>query len=87
MICEVNPIRQVLYPNMFVEFGSLQIDQIIESRTKLFSVPDIMNCVEIWRKEYTHDILKISSQILGDIDDLPVQLVDTNLGDALDTDW
>ena len=87
MICEVNPIRQVLYPNMFVEFGSLQIDQIIESRTKLFSVPDIMNCVEIWRKEYTHDILKISSQIFGDIDDLPVQLVDTNLDDALDTDW
>ena len=47
---------QVLYPNMFVEFRSLQIDQIIKSRTKLFSVPGIMNCVEIWQKEYAHDI-------------------------------
>ena len=79
--------RQVLYPNMFVEFGSLQIDQIIESRTKLFSVPDIMNCVEIWRKEYGHDILKIFPQIFGDIDDRPVELNDTNLDDTLDTDW
>ena len=78
--------RQVLYPNMFVEFGSLQIDQIIESRTKLFSVPD-MNCVEIWRKEYAHDILKIFSQIFGDIDDLPVESDNTNLDDTLDTDW
>ena len=64
--------RQVLYPNIFVEFGPLQIDQVIENRTKLFS--DIMNCVEIWRKEYAHDILKIFSQIFGDVDELPVQL-------------
>ena len=49
---------------MFVEFGSLQIDQIIESITKLLSVPDIMNCVEIWRKEYAHDILKFFHKYL-----------------------
>ena len=79
---------QVLYPNIFVEFGPLQIDlQVNENRTKLFSVPDIMNCVEIWRKEYTHDILKIFLKIFGDIDELPVELDDSNLDDTLDTDW
>ena len=66
----------------------LPIDlQVIENRTKFFSVPDIMNCVEIWRKEYAHDILKIFSQIFGDIDELPVELDDSSLDDTLDTDW
>ena len=76
-----------MYPNIFVEFGPLQIDQVIENRTKLFTVPDIMNCVEIWRKEYAHDILKIFSRTFGDIDELPVELDDSNLDDTLDTDW
>ena len=82
--------KQVLYPNVFAKFGSLQIDQIVENKSKLFSVADIRNCVEIWRKEYAHDILNIFSQIFGDIDIgqlVTANLDDTNLDEAVDADW
>ena len=81
--------KQLLYPNVFAEFSSLQIDQIIQNRTKLFSVADIMHYVETWRREHAHDILNILSQVFGDIDieDLTVDLNDTDLDDTVDADW
>ena len=81
--------KQLLYPNVFAEFSSLQIDQIIQNRTKLFSVADMLHYVETWRREHALDILKILSQVFGDIDieDLTVDLDDTDLDDTVDANW
>ena len=81
--------KQVLYPNVFVEFGSLQIAQVIKNASKQFSVHDIMNCVEIWRSEHACGILNIFSQMFGDIDirELSIDLDKMDLDDTVDIDW
>ena len=54
----------MLYPNVFVEFRALQISQVMKNASKLFSVHDIMNCVEIWRSEHACGILNIFHKCL-----------------------
>jgi hypothetical protein len=72
-----------------MEFGSVQITQIIDNAHKLFSVMDIMNCVEIWRSEHALDVLKILSELFKDVDipELVIDCIDDLVDDIIDTDW
>ena len=80
--------KQVLYPNVHMEFGALQIVQIIDNASKLFYISD-MNCVEIWRSEHAHGVLNIFSLMFGDVDirELSIDLDDSDLDDTVDSDW
>ena len=81
--------KQVLYPNVYVEFGALQIFQVIDNASKLFSLPHIMNCVEICRSEHASGVLNIFSQMFGDIEagELTTDLDDSDLDETVDSDW
>ena len=81
--------KQVLFPNVHMEFGSLQISQIIDNACKLFSVMDIMNRVEIWRSEHALGVLKNFSELFGDIDipELAMDFDDDLVDDTVDSDW
>ena len=39
-------------PNVFLEFDWLQIIQILQTCHKLFTVDDVLQNVEIWRKHH-----------------------------------
>ena len=80
--------KQVLYPNVHMEFGALQIVQIIDNASKLFYISD-MNCVEIWRSEHAHGVLNIFSLMFGDVDirELSIDLDDSDLDDTVDSHW
>ena len=72
-----------------MEFGLIQISQIIENASKLFSMMDIMNCVEIWRSEHALGVLEIFSELFGDIDmpELSMDFGDALEDDTVDSDW
>ena len=53
-------------PNAFVEFGWLQIIQIIQTCHKLFTVEDVLKNVEIWRKTHAVAVLDAVA-VFGDI--------------------
>ena len=81
--------KQVLYPNVHMEFGSLQVSQIIDNACKLFSVMDIMNCAEIWRSEHALGVLKIFSELFEDVDilELSMDFDEELVDDTVDSDW
>ena len=54
-------------PNVFLEFGWLQIIQILQTCHKLFTVDDVLQNVEIWRKHHAVAVLDAVAQIFGDI--------------------
>ena len=54
-------------PNVFLEFGWLQIIQVLQTCHKLFTVGDVLQNVEIWRKHHAFAILNAVAQIFGDI--------------------
>ena len=54
-------------PNVFLEFGWLQIIQIIQACHKLFTVEDVLKNVEIWRKTHAVAVLDAVAQVFGDI--------------------
>ena len=53
--------------NVFLEFGWLQIIQIIQTCHKLFTVEDVLKNVEIWRKTHAFAVLDAVAQAFGDI--------------------
>ena len=55
------------------EFDSFNINQVLSNCEYLFTIQDIDNCVEIWRKIYARDILTIINIVFHDIllEDMP----------------
>ena len=54
-------------PNVFFEFGWLQIIQIMQTCHKLFTVEDVLKNVEIWKKTHAVALLDAVAQVFGDI--------------------
>jgi hypothetical protein len=54
-------------PNVFLEFDWLQIIQILQTCHTLFTVDDVLQNVEIWRKHHAVAVLDAVAQIFGDI--------------------
>jgi hypothetical protein len=53
--------------NVFLEFDWLQIIQILQTCHTLFTVDDVLQNVEIWRKHHAVAVLDAVAQIFGDI--------------------
>ena len=58
---------------MSLEFGELQIEQVLRNCHKLFMLGDIVTNVEIWRTQHAVGVLSAIAQIFRDVN------VDTGL--------
>jgi hypothetical protein len=83
--------KQVIYSNIHLEFGRMQIHQIMQNVHKLFSIADIMNCTEIWRSEHANSVLEILSNVFEDISKEELDNINDNdfndLDETVDLDW
>ncbi len=68
LIKQMNVSMMVTYPNNLMEFNSFHVNQIVDNCHKLFTVEDIVDCVEIWRQKYAIDILKQINEVFKDVD-------------------
>ena len=60
-------LNTVSLPSSLVEFGSVQIRQVLDNCHRIFSVEDVENHVEVWRKQHAHGILQAINDVFGDI--------------------
>ena len=58
----------VSIPSAIIEFGSLQMQQVLDNCHKIFSLSDVTNNVDVWRKCHVMGILKVINDVFGDID-------------------
>ena len=75
----VSALKPVSCPSILLEFGQIQIDQVLENCNNLFSLDDVLSKVEIWRMAHAKFILNLLQIVFEDIDD------DINLDDTLMT--
>ena len=64
-------------PNVFLEFGRFQIEQVLRNCHKLFTLEDVITNVEIWRTQHAVGVLSAIAQIFSDV----------NVDTGLLTDW
>ena len=74
-------------PNVFIEFGGMQISQALNTCHKLFTIDDVIENVEIWRKNHALGILEAIKHVFNDIDIcLDLSAVEDE-GLDIDMDW
>ena len=74
-------------PNVFIEFGGMQISQVLNACHKLFTIDDVIENVEIWRKNHALGILEAIKHVFNDIDIyLDLSAVEDE-GLDIDMDW
>jgi hypothetical protein len=85
---EVNSMSSsVGIPNVFLEFGGMQISQVLNTCHKLFTIEDVIENVEIWRKNHALGILEAIKHVFNDIDKyLDLSAVEDE-GLDIDMDW
>ena len=85
---EVNTMTSsVGIPNVFLEFGGMQISQVLNTCHKLFTIDDVIENVEIWKKNHALGILEAIKHVFNDIDiDLDLSAVEDE-GLDIDMDW
>ena len=72
-------LKHVAYPNLFLEFSSLQVSQTLKNCDKIFSVSDVKDHVEIWREVHANNILLAIHDVFSDFDiDKNMELVTSN---------
>ena len=89
----MSALKPVSCPSILLEFGQIQIDQVLENCNNLFSSDDVLSKVEIWRMAHAQFILNLLQIVFEDIDD-DINLDDTlmtnivfELEDELDDEW
>lgn len=74
-------------PNIFLEFGGMQISQVLNTCHKLFTIDDVIENVEIWRKSHALGILETIKHVFNDIEiDLDLSAIEDK-GLDIDMDW
>jgi superfamily II DNA/RNA helicase len=58
--------------SLLLEFGKLQILSKIKNCHKIFSISDVMQYVEVWRKSHAFGILTAINDVFNDISDIAV---------------
>ena len=53
---------------IFFEFGHYQIAQVLQNCDHLFTIVDIVDCVEIWRNVHANNIFNAMSEVFDDMD-------------------
>lgn len=60
-------LKTVSFPNIYLEFDTTQVNQVLEHCEKVFCFKDIVTYVEIWRKVHAKKILDFFIQIFDDM--------------------
>eukprot|EP00794_Sanderia_malayensis_P014496 gene14496-16003_t len=63
----LNHRRMIHLPNTYSEFNAFHINQVLSSSQHIFSLQDVYDHVEIWRKVYALSILSILKTVFEDI--------------------
>ncbi len=84
LLQKYNDLKPVAFPNLFIEFGSNQVQQVIENLEEIFSIEDVYKNVEIWRKEHANNIISI---IEGEFHDTCIDAHALNLTIEEDTGY
>ena len=51
-------------PTKLLEFGTDQIQQVIDKAEHIFSISDVLKHVDIWQRKHAVSVLKILNQLL-----------------------
>ena len=73
---QVEVQTMVSCPNVLLEFNSFHVKQIVRNCHVLFSLRDVMDVVEIWRKQYAIAVMHVIAEVFGDIDTSELPAVD-----------
>eukprot|EP00111_Clytia_hemisphaerica_P012141 TCONS_00035660-protein len=60
-------VKQVSLPNMFFEFNEYHVNQVMCNVSKIFSISDVMDRVEIWRPVHARQIIQCFSKVFDDV--------------------
>ena len=82
-------LKPLSFPTMFLEFGSFQWSQVLKSCHLLFSFADIKSNVEIWRDKPADNILVALHEVFDDfhLDTSKIQLSCHEEDTVIDSDW
>ena len=80
---ENNAAITVSYPNIFLEFGQEQIDQILNHAGMIFTLGDLRENGDFWKKSHVNAVLQIFNEVFGDVE-LPAA---ANIDDESDENW
>lgn len=85
---ENNAVIAVSYPNVILEFGQEQINQILNHVETIFTLNDLRENVDFWKKAHAIDVLQIFSGVFGDVE-LPIANIDDEESDDefFNEDW
>ena len=85
---ESNMSIYVGYPNMLLEFGKEQIDKIIKSAATIFTIRDIMEKVDIWKKDNAYAVLQIFAEVFCDVEvPLTISSDEESDDECLEQEW
>lgn len=89
----LSSLKPVSCPSVLLEFGQIQVEQVLQNCNNLFTLDDILSKVEIWRMAHARFILNILQIVFEDIDD-DINLNDTSMTnivfdseEELDDEW
>ena len=86
---DLENVKPVSFPTVFLEFGHSQINQVLENCHLLFSFTDIKKYVEIWRNVYANNVLVALHEVFKDfpleVSNLKLTMDDEH--EIIDTDW
>eukprot|EP00794_Sanderia_malayensis_P004054 gene4054-4605_t len=87
---EIDSCTPVSYPNIFCEFGNVQLSQAIEYCDRIFTLADVKKYVEVCRNVHANNILLAIDDMFKDFeinsDDLEV-IEDSEFDDDIESDW
>eukprot|EP00112_Aurelia_sp_Birch-Aquarium-sp1_P013752 Seg2933.4 transcript_id=Seg2933.4/GoldUCD/mRNA.D3Y31 product="hypothetical protein" protein_id=Seg2933.4/GoldUCD/D3Y31 len=74
----LSSLKPVSCSSVLLEFGQIQVEQVLQNCNNLFTLDDILSKVEIWRMAHARFILNILQIVFEDIDD-DINLNDTSM--------
>ena len=84
-------LKSFTHPKFLLGFSDIQISQVLDHCTEMFSISDICNLVEIWDLQHAIKIRGILDVIFMDMDDSLIHIEDDDLSsdeeDILPEDW
>ena len=84
-------LKSFTHPKSLLGFSDIQISQVLDHCSEMFSIRDICNLVEIWDLQHAIKIYGILDVIFMDMDDSLIDIEDDDLSsdeeDILPEDW
>ena len=75
-------------PTILMEFNMFHINQVVENCHRLFSLNDVLDCVEIWRQKYAVLILQTLKDVFNDEEiEVPIEESTSDCDETVLSDW